>query len=67
MTFDEFLEYCSFDYADFDDNTTDVTVIFSSAVIKDYGTQFVSSNREIANKITAQVLYDYLNERFNNG
>ena len=67
MTFDEFLEHCSFDYADFDDNTTDVTVIFSSAVIKDYGTQFVSSNREVANKITAQILYDYLNERFKNG
>ncbi len=65
MTFEEFLKHCSFDYNDYAvGKRMDVTVIFSSGYIKDYDSDFVLKNMDLANKLTAQTLYDYLKEQF---
>lgn len=66
MTFEEFLENCSFDYVDYFDGTTDVTVIFSAGSRKEFNKDFVNRNREVANKLAAQELYGYLKEKFKN-
>lgn len=64
MDFDEFEKYCSFDYVE-NDGTTKVLVIFSQGFEKEYSSNFVSSNLEVANKLVASDLYNYIREQFN--
>jgi len=64
MTFEEFQEYCSFDFNQLSAGT-EVIVIFSSAFRKNFSTAFYKSNTEVANKLTAHDLYDYMKELFN--
>ena len=66
MTFEEFLDTCSFDYVDCYDGTTDVVAIFSAGIRKEFNTDFADKHRDVANKIVAQELYGYLKERFKN-
>lgn len=64
MTFEEFCENCSFDFTK-EFGRTNVLVIFSQGFIKDFDSNFVESNREVAKTLTSHDLYDYLKEQFN--
>lgn len=66
MTFEEFLEDCSVDFST-DGDKTDVIVIFSSAIMKEFSTEFATSgnNGEICKRILARDLYDILAKSFN--
>lgn len=67
MTFEEFCQYCSCDCIRDEENgdTVNVLVIFSQAWIKNFGSEFVKSNSEVAKKLTMHDLYDYIKEQFN--
>ena len=67
MTFDEFETCCSMDTYDFEDGTTDVTVIFSQGFIKKYSTEFVRSNPEVCKTLVASDIWNYLQKEFGNG
>lgn len=67
MTFEEFCQYCSCDeydgYSEY--NKTQITVIFSAGMIREFSKEFYKANEEVAKRLTMHDLYDYLKERFN--
>ena len=66
MTFEEFFNVCSFDISEgYSKNKTQLLVIFSSGFRDEYSKGFIDANEEVAKKLTAKKLYDYLKERFN--
>lgn len=70
MTFEEFCQYCSFDeydeYNEYGENSkTQVTVIFSSGMIREFSKEFYKANTAVAKRITAHDLYDYIKELLN--
>lgn len=66
MTFEEFFKVCNFDISDgYAQSKTQVLVIFSSGFRDEYSKEFVEANEEVAKKLTAKKLYDYLKEHFN--
>lgn len=65
MTFEEFCQYCSCDGYDVVDNKTEITVIFSAGMIREFSKEFYKANEEVANRLTMHDLYDYLEELFN--
>lgn len=66
MTFEEFCQYCSCDCIQDEENrdTTNVLVIFSQAWIKNFSSDFVKHNPEVARKLTMHDLYGYIKEQF---
>lgn len=64
MTFEEFCQYCSCDEYD-ENNKTQVTVIFSAGMIREFSKEFYKANEEVAKRITMHDIYDYLKEQFN--
>ncbi len=66
MTFEKFLEHCSFDFSETDiENETQIIVIFSEGFMVCHNSEFVKNNPEVAKKLVAHDLYDYLKEQFN--
>ena len=66
MTPEKFLEHCSFDFTETDRaNETQVVVIFSAGFLINYESDFVKKHPEVAKKLVASNLYDYLKEQFN--
>ena len=66
MSPEKFLEHCSFDFTETDrKNETQVVVIFSAGFLINYETDFVKKHPEVAKKLVAHNLYDYLKEQFN--
>lgn len=66
MTFEEFLEHCSFDFSETDkENETQVIVIFSQGFMSYHNCGFTKEYPELAKRLAAKTLYDYLKERFN--
>lgn len=66
MTPEKFLEHCSFDFTETDrTNETQVVVIFSAGFLINYESDFVKKHPEVAKKLVASNLYDYLKEQFN--
>jgi len=64
MTFEEFSKYCSCD--EYNENyKTQITVIFSSGMIRAFSKEFYKANEEVAKRLTMHDLYDYLKEQFN--
>ena len=64
MTFEEFCTYCSCDEYD-ENNKTQITVIFSAAISREFSKKFYKANEEVAKRLTMHDLYDYLKEQFN--
>lgn len=64
MTFEEFCQYCSCDEYD-ESNKTQITVIFSSGMIREFSKEFYKANEGVAKRLTMHDLYDYLKEQFN--
>lgn len=68
MTFEEFLEHCSFDFSETDRaDQTQIVVIFSEGFMTYHNSEFVDNCREVAKTLVAHNLYDYLTKEFNNG
>lgn len=70
MTFEEFCQFCSCDeYDEYNEygekSKTQVTVIFSSGMIREFSKEFYKANKEVAQRITMHDLYDYIKEQFN--
>lgn len=66
MTFDKFLQNCSFDFSETDrKDRTQVVVIFSQGFAERHDSVFVKEHPELAKRLAAKTLYDYLKERFN--
>lgn len=65
MTFEEFCEYCSFDEYDVVNDETQITVIFTAGIIREFSKEFYKANEEVAKRIIAHDLYDYIKEQFN--
>ena len=65
MTFEEFCQYCSCDEYDVVNDKTQITVIFSSGMIREFSKEFYKANEEVAKRLTMHDLYDYLKEQFN--
>lgn len=66
MTFEKFLEHCSFDVSETDrKDRTQIVVIFSEGFRECHDSDFVKQHPELAKRLAAKTLYDYLKERFN--
>lgn len=65
MTFEEFNQYCSFDEYDIVNDKTQITVIFTAGMIREFSKEFYKANEEVAKRLTMHDLYDYLKEQFN--
>jgi len=65
MTFEEFCECCSCDEYDVTNNETQITVIFTAGMIREFSKVFYKANEEVAKRLIMHDLYDYLKERFN--
>lgn len=65
MSFEEFLEHCSFDFSETDrKDRTQIVVIFSEGFTERHDSDFVKKHPELAKRLAAKTLYDYLKERF---
>lgn len=64
MTFEEFGQYCSCDEYD-ENNETQITVIFSAAILRKFSKEFYKANEDVAKRLTMHDLYDYIKEQFN--
>lgn len=65
-TFDKFLQNCSFDFSETArKDRTQVVVIFSQGFAECHDSVFVKEHPELAKRLAAKTLYDYLKERFN--
>lgn len=66
VDFDKFLEHCSFDFSETDKkDETQIVVIFSQGFMTYHNSDFVKMHPEMAKRLAAKTLYDYLKERFN--
>lgn len=66
MTFEKFLQHCSFDFSETDKkDETQIVVIFSEGFTERHDSDFVKQHPELAKRLAAKTLYDYLKERFN--
>lgn len=66
MTFDEFIEDCSFDFSETDKkDETQIVVIFSQGCMTYHDSDFVKKYPEITKRLASKTLYDYIKERFN--
>ncbi len=59
MTFEQFVEHCSFDAVE-EDGQTKIICIFSAGFIREFSNGFVDGHEDFAHKLTAHDLYDYL-------
>lgn len=65
MDFEKFVDYCSVDFAEgTDPNKTQVLVIFSSGMNKEFSSEFVKKHPEITKRLVAHDLYNYTKEQF---
>lgn len=63
MTFEEFCQFCSYDEYDVTNNKTQITVIFTAGMIREFSKEFYKANEEVAKRLTTHDLYDYLKEQ----
>jgi len=62
MSFEKFLENCSFDISETDaKGETAVTAIFSMGFLKSFSKEFVDEYPDLAKRLVAHDLYDYMN------
>lgn len=65
MSFEDFVDHCSFDHIN-EGGQTKILAIFSEGMTKEFGTDFVKSNPELAEDLVASDLYDYIMEQMKN-
>ncbi len=65
MTFEDFVDHCSFDHINEGDKTK-ILVIFSEGMTREFGTEFVKAQTELAEDLVASDLYDYIKEQMKN-
>lgn len=65
MTFEEFLEHSSFDFSETDKkDETQIVVIFSQGFMAYHNSDFVKKHTELAKRLAAEPLYNYLRGQF---
>lgn len=65
MTFEEFLQHCSFDFSETDKkDETQIVVIFSQGFMTQHKSEFVKKHPELTKRLAAEPLYNYLRGQF---